>query len=207
MAGPGGAAAVIGNQPIAYGVPGPDSESSVVLDMALSVVAGSKIIQAGLRGDEIPEGWRVGRDGKWVTDPAIPGALAPGGGHKGYGLAVLIEIMSSVLTGGAVLGEIGFHRDTPDQPTRTGHWITAVAVESFMQLDDFRRRMASLRDEIHATPTAQGIEHVMLPGEPDRRFEVEAERFGIPLEAVVWDPVHELAVELGHADELDAARL
>jgi ureidoglycolate dehydrogenase (NAD+) len=205
VAPPGAVGRVIGNQPTAYAVPDPDGSAPIVLDIALSAAAATKVRQMRERGQPIPAGWIVDGDGMPTTDPTPPITLAPLAGHKGYGLCVLVESMTSVLSGGAILSEMVLADEAT--PMAVGFWVTAIDVEAFMPLDDFAARVRQMREEIQAAPTAPGIDRLLLPGEPEADFEADTRANGIPMDAVNWDPLLRLARELGRVDELEQARV
>jgi LDH2 family malate/lactate/ureidoglycolate dehydrogenase len=205
VAPPGAAGKVIGNQPTAYGIPDPDRGAPIVLDIAMSAAAATKIRQMRERGQPIPEGWIVDGHGMPTTDPTPPITLAPMAGHKGYGLCVLIESMTSVLSGGAILSEMVLADEAT--PMGVGFWVTAIDVEAFMPLDQFAARVRQMREEIHAAPTVPGVDRLLVPGEPEADFEAETRANGIPMDAVNWDPLRRLADELGRADELEQTRV
>jgi LDH2 family malate/lactate/ureidoglycolate dehydrogenase len=207
LAAPGARARMLGSQPISFAAEDPDGQGPVVLDMALSLVAGTKISQARERGEAIPADWAVGDDGLPTTDPERffdGGALAPLGGYKGYGLAVLVEILCGVLSGAGVTAGVRSHH--PTTPSDTGHWLYAIDVEAFLPRDEFRARLAALRAEIHAAPVAEGAPGVILPGEPEFRHAAEVARHGLELEPLIWDALAKLADDVGRRDELEAAR-
>ena len=132
MPAPGGASPVVGNNPLAFGIPNGDEEP-VVLDMALSEAALGKIRLAASEGREIPDTWATDPDGQPTTDPeaAIAGMLLPIGGPKGYGLALVVDVLTGVLSGGGFgAGVKGMYADT-SVPNDCSHFFLALHVESF----------------------------------------------------------------------------
>src|SRR5262245_45304833 len=108
VAAPGSRGAVTGSNPIAYAVPA-GKYRPMLLDMATATVAGGKVYAARARGEPIPNTWLLGADGLPTTDPSgFPkvGALQPAAGHKGYGIALLIETLSAVVTGAAITRQV-----------------------------------------------------------------------------------------------------
>ena len=204
VAPPGAAAPVIGNQPTAYGLPAGRS-APIVLDIAMSAAAGSKINQMRQRGEPIPEGWIVDERGAPTTDPTPPYILATMGGHKGYGLSILIETMTGLLSGGAFLSDVDISDDS--RPSGEGFWVTAVDVESFMPLAEFTQRIARLKTEIRAAPTVGSAGPLTLPGEPEARAEADARRHGIPMDAINWASLARLGDELGRTEDLERTRV
>jgi LDH2 family malate/lactate/ureidoglycolate dehydrogenase len=173
----------------------------ILLDMATSTVAGGKVTAANALGKRIPEGWVIGRDGGSTTDPAAfvdGGALTPMAGHKGYGLALLIESLSAVLTGAAVTRQVvSWAVGDPSVPTGHGAAFIAIDVGAMMPIDLFRRRIDAMAKEIRQSPRSEGSDRVYLPGEIEWERRRRALVEGIVLPEDVRISVVELAGELG----------
>ena len=207
MAAPGSRSSILTNAPFSYGIPGPEGHH-VVFDVALSHVAGSRVVMAHERGDSIPLGWLRDLEGRPTTDPgqyAVGGPLEPIGAHKGYGIALLVEILAGVLSGAGITHEVLRYRVFPEDPSRTGHSIIALDVEAFMPREQFISRMAYLRDEIHNAPLAEGATRIMLPGELEEEHEAESHAKGLELDAVIWTGLQEVAREFGCEAALEGA--
>ncbi len=199
MTAPGSKGRVIGNNPIAYAVPG-GSGKPVFLDIALSTVAGTKIYNAQVEGKSIPENWMVDDDGLPTTDPrGFPtrGAQLPMAGHKGYGLAVLMEVLTAVLTGAGITRQVKSWVLDIAEPTNEGHAFLAIDAPAMMAADLFQERMDGLIDEIHAAPKAQGAERIYLPGEMEWERRESALLQGMQLPAYVLDSLAGLAQDTG----------
>jgi LDH2 family malate/lactate/ureidoglycolate dehydrogenase len=208
MAAPGSRGAVVSNSPFSYGVPTSDGYGDVMLDVALSKVAGAKVVMAAERGESIPEGWIVDENGEPSTNPSDflgRGALMPIGDHKGYAIAMLVEILSGVLSGAGITHEVTNHVLDYKTPTNTGHTIITLDVDAFMPAAEFQERMTRLRKEIHDTPTAEGAPPLVLPGEPEHVYERETKAHGLRLDRVVYDGLMDVARELGTTESLAAA--
>ena len=180
---PGAKGRVLGTNPITYAIP-TGSERPVFLDMATSTVAASKVFAASALGKPIPDTWIVDREGWPTTDPAqlmAGGAMQPMAGYKGYGIALLIEIMAGVLTGAAFMDDLKTWIIDTDARINQGHAFIAINPEIMMPLPEFKSRMDDLVRRIKATPTAPGASRIYLPGEMewDRRDDALAR--GIPL--------------------------
>jgi len=190
MAPTGGRQKIVGNNPFAVAVP-TSRPWPMVLDMATSVVAGGKLDVAALRGQEIPLGWALDPDGQPTKDPVVArkGSLLPVGGPKGYGMAVMLDVLCGVLSGGRFGGNLG--------APGSGHFFLALKVEGYIPIDEFRQRMDALIDQIHASPLAPGSERIYLPGEIEFNLEQERQRSGIPLEQRLLDRLDQLGVERG----------
>jgi LDH2 family malate/lactate/ureidoglycolate dehydrogenase len=190
----GGIGRALGANPIAWGVPGGDGKP-VFLDYATSVVAQGKIQVAADKGEEIPEGWLLDVEGRPTRDPHDQfsgGVMLPFGGHKGYALGVLIELLGGGLSGVGVPLQPGYRWDQ-------GTVLVAVNIEAFQPLDAFRELVADFGRRLKATPRAAGCAEILLPGEPEWRCKAERERTGIPLPEKTWERIRETAASLGLA--------
>lgn len=196
---PGAKGRITGSNPLAYAVP-TGSGPPILLDMATSTVAGGKVTAAHALGKMIPEGWLIDPDGRPTTDPgAFPagGALTPMAGHKGYGLALLIEVLSAVLTGAAITRQVGTWA-VGDPSVATGHGAAFVAVDvgSMMPIDAFKRRVDEMAEEIRRAPRVEGADRIYLPGEIEWERRQKALVEGIVLPEDVLRSVAGLAREL-----------
>lgn len=200
----GGREARLGTNPIAIAVPS-DLEAPLYLDMATSAVAHGKVSLAASRGQPIPEGWVIDRDGRQTTDPSAllrnGGALLPLGGSEGYkgsGLAVIVEILCGLLTGlGFGVEPTGRHND--------GCFLAAFNVEAFRPLAEFKKEVAAFARYLKATPPAPGSTGVFYPGELEFVREQERRRDGIAVEDATWNKLRALAQGYGMAAALNLA--
>jgi LDH2 family malate/lactate/ureidoglycolate dehydrogenase len=165
---PGARGAITGSNPLAYGVP-TGSGRPLMLDMATSVVAGGKVAAAHDHGKQIPADWVIDRDGLSSTDPNAflkGGALKPMAGHKGYGIALLIESLAGVLTGAGLTRQIlPWIISDPTSPTHHGAAFMAFDVGAMEPIDQFKSRIDHVIDEIRQAPKAPGAERIYLPGD------------------------------------------
>jgi LDH2 family malate/lactate/ureidoglycolate dehydrogenase len=198
---------VMGNSPLAFGAPR-TSAPPMVLDVAMSRVAGGKIRMALSRGEQVPHGWITDAEGRPSTEPEDfllgGGALLPMEGHKGYGLALMIETLTGVLSGAAMAGQVGNWLRTPDTPTDTGFFLLAIDVGAGGPFDGFSDRVRQLCDEITGAPRAPSVERIYVPGEMEHEHEVDARAHGLKLPAEVWSGLGEVAAELRLDDEFRA---
>ncbi|MBS1890339.1 MAG: Ldh family oxidoreductase [Actinobacteria bacterium] len=195
---PGGAAAVIGNNPLAIGVPS-GGEEPIVLDMALSEAALGKIRIAAAEGREIPPTWATDSAGVPTTDPeaAIAGLLLPAAGPKGYGLAFMVDVLSGVLSGGAFgAGVQGLYSDT-SVPNDCAHFFLAIDPAAFGGAEEFAARVGELAAQVSASPTAPGVDRVLLPGQLEAERHAAAEAEGVRVERSAIDGLREVAAGLG----------
>ena len=206
MSAPNGAGKLICNQPLSYGVPDPDGCGPIVFDVALSTVAGGRVAQFDARGETVPSGWLVDSHGESTTDASqlwSDGALTPAAGHKGFGLAVMIEILAGVLSGAAMMSRVGSLAGST--PSGTGHWVNALDPGAFMPAEEFRERLASLRAEVHASARGIGSDPARLPGEGARRAELLAES-ALQVDESLFVSLEKVASEAGVTDALIEAR-
>lgn len=174
---------VLGTNPLAYAVP-VEKEHPVMLDIALSTVSATKVYDAKDLKKPVPLGWIIDKEGMPTTDPSdFPesGALLPMAGHKGFGLAILVEILTGVLSGGAFGSDLVSWVHNLNSKVNQSHSFIAINIEMFMPVDIFKKRMAELIHEIKNAPKAKGIERIYLPGEMELENRKRALREGIKL--------------------------
>ena len=193
----GGSDLLLGTNPIAVAVPAGDSPT-FILDMATTVAAAGKIKTLAQRGEQMPEGWMVGRDGKPLTDPTkqSEGFLLPIGGAKGYGLAMAIGLLAGVLNGAAFgANVVEFSKDTTS-PTNTGQFYAAISVAAFGGVDAFKAAADAVFDEMRASQPLPGHDRVRIPGEGRDQLRAERAAHGIPLNPALVSALAEIAAEL-----------
>ncbi len=187
-----------GTNPICVSLP-TGSEELWLLDMATTTVAMNRIYKAqASRESEIPAGWALNAEGEPTTDTAeaVKGSPMPLGGHKGSGLAFFIEILCSVLSGGAMSTQVGGLR-VMDRPIRTSQFFMAIDVARFMPLDEFTDRMRFLVNLVKASQAAKGYDEVMVAGDPEWRAEADRKVNGIPVSQGIWQSLIDLGKDLG----------
>lgn len=190
-----------GTNPICLAVPpsGDDGQEPFLLDMATTTVAANKIFKAWInKQPEVPSGWAMDSEGVPTTDTeaAYKGLVMPLGGYKGYGLAMMVEILCAVLGGGAMANELGGIRFT-DKPVRVSHAYVAIDIARFMPPEEFHARMRKLIDIMKATPPAKGYDEVLVAGEPEKRIEAQRLAEGIAIPDGNWNDLVEAATRLG----------
>ncbi|HTP35037.1 MAG TPA: Ldh family oxidoreductase [Candidatus Acidoferrales bacterium] len=191
-----GKAGRMGTNPICMSVPGP-----WLLDMATTTVAAGKIFKAFLNGQpEIPAGWAFDGEGRPTTDTkaAYKGMLMPLGGYKGSGLAMMVEILCSVLSGGVMPTEVGGIRFRGKR-VRVSQMYMAIDVARFMPVEEFTARVEQLVRIMKSTPAAPGYDEVMVAGDPEWRIEAERRQSGIPIADGNWDLLVKAAAKVGVA--------
>lgn len=192
----GGVTATTGNNPISYAIPA-GKELPVVLDMALSVVAKGKIMLAAMKNEPIPTGWALDKNGQPTTNAQAgwEGLLMPLAGYKGYGLALVGDLLCGVLSGGL------FGTDVPLlQPgiTLTGvsHLFMALDIAHFIPVSEFKERVDRLVRMVKASQPAAGYDRVYLPGEMEFANYRRSEREGIRYSRSVLESLDKLAQQL-----------
>ncbi|WP_298868301.1 Ldh family oxidoreductase [uncultured Microbacterium sp.] len=188
----GGRERYLGTNPFTFAVPAQDRDP-ILLDMATSVVARGKIILADQLGHDIPEGWAVDPDGNPTTDTqaALDGSVLPFGGPKGYGIAMMVEIMSAILSGANSGPDVGDLYDDLDRPQGVGAFLHLVDPGAFAGGDAFQSRAGSLVSRIKATAVEGG--EVLVPGEIEERMAAGRRDQGIPLPVEVLTALHDLS--------------
>jgi len=167
MAIPGAKEAVLGTNPIAYAVPA-GKEKPVMLDIATSVVAASKIFKAQDLKQCIPDNWLIDKDGLPTTNPAgypAVGAIMPMAAHKGYGIALMIEILTGVISGSAFAKDVPCWVLQQPEPVDQSHSFIAIDINAIMPIDQFKQKMDELVGMIKETPRIKGVDNIFLPGE------------------------------------------
>lgn len=176
----GGVSRFLGTNPISFSIP-TDLEFPITLDMATSVVAMGKIDHAAKEDDTLPEDWALDEDGEPTTDPESVAALRPVGGPKGYGLGIVVDVLCGVLTGIGPSHTVGALYGDYDEPMELGHFVAAIDVSRFRDVAEFKADVGAYAEAIKAQPTRDGIDEILLPGEPEARTKRENERDGIEL--------------------------
>jgi L-2-hydroxycarboxylate dehydrogenase (NAD+) len=200
----GGLDMLLSTNPIAAAIPA-GAEQPIVLDMATTVAAYGKVKTKALRGETMPVGWMIDREGKPLTDPkrAEEGMLLPLGGmeagYKGYGLAMIIGLLAGTL-GGAAMGKdvIDFNRDD-DSVTNTGQAICAINVAAFGEVGTFKAAVDTLARDIRGSQRMPGVERIAMPGERSEETRIARSRDGIPIAPALKRGLDQLAQELGMA--------
>jgi L-2-hydroxycarboxylate dehydrogenase (NAD+) len=196
----GGLDMLLSTNPIAVAVPA-GRHSSIVLDMATTVAAFGKVKAKAQRGETMPEGWMIDRQGRPLTDPrrADEGFLLPIGGYKGYGLALIVGLLAGTLNGAAMGKDvIDFNHDDTNA-TNTGQAIVAIDIAAFGDLHAFKDRVDTLIEDLHGSTRMPNVDRIWLPGEQSSAKRTEYSRDGIPISATLRQNLDRLADELGIA--------
>lgn len=189
-----GAERMLGTNPIAIAFPGLE-EPPIVIDMATCAAAYGKIEIAQRAGEEIPEGWAIDREGRGTREPQgmiEGGALLPlgsdreRGGHKGYGLALMVDVLCAVLSGanwGPFTPPFALRQEIPKRSVGKGigHFFGAMRIDAFVDPAEFKRQIDDLVRTFRATKPAPGTSGPLIPGDPEREAERIRSKEGIPL--------------------------
>lgn len=196
-----GAERMLGTNPISIAFPGKD-EPPIVIDMATCAAAYGKVEIAIRKGEPVPEGWVIDKHGNPTTDPQAMvdgGAIVPLGSdrdrsaHKGYCLAVMVDVLCCVLSGanwGPWAPPFALRQEIPGRSVGKGigHFFGAMRIDAFIDPDEFKRQIDDYVRTFRATRPAPGTQGPLIPGDPEREFEAIRAREGVPvLEAVVSD--------------------
>ncbi|MBW2000407.1 MAG: Ldh family oxidoreductase, partial [Deltaproteobacteria bacterium] len=179
----GGLEKRVGNNPLAIGIPSGDG-NHFVLDIAMSVSSRGRIRMMAEKGESIPEGWALDARGNPTTDPleALKGFVLPIGRHKGYGLAVAIDILSGVLTGAAFSTGVKSLLQQWEEPQHIGHFFITIDPGRFMPWNDFVQRTRELYKGLKSTKPIDPNAPVLIPGEPEHELERKRMAEGIPID-------------------------
>ena len=193
----GGRSPLFSTNPISVAIPA-GKKNVICVDMATSVVAGGKVAIARQRGESLPEGWVINASGQLSINPQDfygppHGALLPLGGalsgHKGFGLSLIVDILSGALSGAgcSASGE----RDSQ------GVFMLVINISSFIPLGEFTERVAQLIETIKSSPKAEGVKEIFIPGEPELREKERRIKEGIFIEDTTWKEILGIAKEAG----------
>lgn len=196
----------LGTNPISIGFPGKE-EPPIVIDMATSAVAYGKIEMARRKDEHIPAGWALDSEGQTCTDPndmVHGGALSPlgsareTGGHKGYCLALTVDVLSAVLSGanwGPFAPPFALRQAVPERSVGKGigHFFGAMRIDSFIDVDEFKQQIDEYVHVLRSTKPVAGTGGTIVPGDPEREAEEVRRKTGIPLILPVVDELREIS--------------
>ncbi|MEQ9716282.1 MAG: Ldh family oxidoreductase [Candidatus Asgardarchaeum sp.] len=191
----GGSKSVIGNNPFSFAVPF-KKEKPIVLDISTSTVAGGKVRLAAKNKQKIPKNWIIDKNGKYTDDPndlTDGGALLPFGEHKGYGLAIIIEILSSALTGAGLLSQIPLWIKDFEKPLNIGHLFGAINIENFINYDLFIERLEYIVKQLKDSPLAEGFSNIFVPGEIEYEEVKIRQEEGIPISEEIYSDLENIS--------------
>ena len=193
----GGSDARLGNSPIGFGVPHPGGDP-FLLDMAMSVVARAKIRNALKRGESIPDTWATDSAGRPTGDPAtaLDGFLQPIGGHKGYGLALMVDLFAGLLSNAAYLTHVKSWSEAPEQEQNLGHFFILIDTRRLGSSEWLEARMRDFAAILRASPPADPAQPVIVPGEIELTKMRRQQKDGVVLDATTWQLLHDYAARV-----------
>jgi ureidoglycolate dehydrogenase (NAD+) len=194
----GGREPRLGSNPFAVAIPC-DGPHPILLDISTSYVAWGKIIVARERGESIDPKWAIDSEGNPTSNPHEARVLMPFGGHKGYGLALFVELLCSVLTGSPYGQHIPAMYGNLTVPRNLGHLFGTLRADSFVSLDEFKTRAKNLADDMRQTTPAPGFKEVLVPGDIEFRNQAKIDREGVDLDASIIEQLKKLGDKLGVA--------
>lgn len=196
---PGARGKVLGNNPIAYALPA-GRHRPVIFDIALSAVASLKVVKARDESTCVPEGWIVDGAGRPTTDPSrypAEGAMMPMAGHKGYGLALLVDGLTGVLAGAPTSDQVPSWLFDMDRPNEVSHTFVVIDPSVFGGTPPYDERLDAFLDRIHAVPLAEGASEVLHPGQLEWRNHDRAAEQGLALPPDVRESLLTAGLVLG----------
>jgi L-2-hydroxycarboxylate dehydrogenase (NAD+) len=193
----GGLDLLLSTNPIAAAIPAGE-EPPVVLDMATTVAAFGKVKAKAARGEMMPEGWMIDREGNPLTDPARAneGFLLPIGGYKGYGLALVVGLIAGTLNRAAMGKDVIDFNHDQSSATNTGQAIVAIDPAAFGDLAEFKAAVDQLVRDLRAARRMPGVERIWMPGEQSHARSVAQRREGIAIAPQLMQTLDRLAEEL-----------
>ena len=193
----GGSESLLGTNPMAVAVPAHD-EPPIVLDMSPTVAAYGKVRLKAQRGEEMPVGWMIDREGKPLTDPkrADQGHLLPIGDYKGSGLSLIIGLLAGALNRAAIGRDVVNFVKEAGKPTNTGQAIAALSIEAFLPPVEFKRSVDNLIRDIRNSPRLPGVERIWLPGEQSHTKLLDRRAHGVPVPKALRESLDTVARDL-----------
>lgn len=199
----GGTAGRLGTNPLSIAVP-TGLDFPLVLDIATSIAPEGKVRALRTAGKPLPEGWVLAAEGRPTTDPAdLYGpprvALLPFGGHKGFGLGLVVDVLAGILSGAGCCTDPA----APLEGATDGVFLTAIQVEAFCPRPVFEQQVGQLIRHVKSCPPARGFGEVLIPGEPEARERARRQREGIPISEGVWQTLRAVFEQLSVTWEED----
>jgi ureidoglycolate dehydrogenase (NAD+) len=187
----GGTRPFFGTNPLCIGIPSRRG-TPIVLDMATSTVSGGHVYKARAENRPIPSTWALDKDGKPTTDPHQAAYWTPAGGAKGFGLGVIVDVLTGLLMGGNFGPHVTLMYGDYEKKRDLCHLVGAIDYHRFPGHSSFLDQVTRMIEEVHQVPTAERFDRVMVPGEPEYLRERDRIRNGIPIEDYLFDELQKL---------------
>jgi len=187
----GGTRPFFGSNPLCVGIPSRNG-TPIVLDMATSTVSGGHIYKARAENRPIPSTWALDKEGKPTTDPHHAVYWTPAGGAKGFGLGVIVDVLTGLLLGGNFGPHVTLMYGDYEKKRDLCHLVGAIDYHRFPGHSSFLDQVTQIIEELHQAPTAEGFDRVMVPGEPEYLRERDRIRNGIPIEDYLFDELQQI---------------
>lgn len=196
----GGIEMLLSTNPIAVAVPAKE-EPPIVMDFATTVSSSGKVKTYAQRGEPMPEGWMIDREGNPLTDAsqAHDGFLLPIGGHKGYALGLIIGLLAGTLNSAAMGRDVVDFNADPNSETNTGQFIAAISVAGFGGVDAFKERVDKVARDLRGSATLPGVDKIHVPGDGRAFRRKDYAENGVPLHPNLLKTLDSVADELGIA--------
>ena len=194
----GGTDLLLSTNPISVAIPS-NLQPDIVLDMATTVAAYGKVKTAADRGETMPEGWMIDKQGQPLTDPtrSSEGLLLPIGGPKGYGLSLIFGLLAGTLNGAAFGKDVVDFNADPKATTNTGHFVIALDIAAFTDPEAFKNQIDGIWDEMKSSDLLPGVKEIRLPGERLASVSENHLKNGIPIPRALGNRLDALADDLG----------
>lgn len=196
----------IGNNPVSFAFP-TKSYGSICYDIACSVMAGGKLFEYQRENKPLPPDAFMDTEGQFTTDPQQATLfMAPFGGHKGYGLAVAVEMLTSLLSGGNFGRDMGSQYGKLDVSNHISHFFMAFDIKRFRELNEYKNSADEFVEYLHSLPKAEGVSQIYFPGEMEQSSKKEKLKNGILLSPTVVEDLERLAEKAGIPEEITLRR-
>lgn len=192
----GGKKPFLGTNPLCFAAPC-EGEEPFCFDMATSQIPWNKVLVHRAQKKKLKPDWAADANGNPCEDPKEAMALLPAAGYKGYGLALMIEILCSVLTGMSYGPHIRQMYPLDPKKRYLGHFFIAIDIAKFQEVQSFKRRLKNLMDELRSQPTVLGVDRVRIPGDPEKEIYKIRKKIGIPISEHDFSDLRALAIEVG----------
>ena len=193
----GGLQKKVGNNPICFAIPA-GKHRNMVLDMACSTVAQGKLQLAAKKGTPIPQGWATDANGFPTTDPqeAMKGFLTAVGGPKGFGMALIMDLLCGPLVGAACGAQVTGLTNCFERPQNCGHFFIVIDISKFCDVDEFKKQVDDYIDYIKDCPTNETVNGIYMPGEIEYNLYDERIQNGIPLPETIINDLKKVCADL-----------